>query len=382
VHVIFVQGEFKDCLDSDIGQKEQYSAMGWIIREYEKGDEEGICHLLSDTFGTFTLDEWKWKYRGDYLPNPAWIDLGVDDSGKIVGHYVSLPRILHIENREYLVAMPCDYAVDIQYRRSLKKKGIAVAVFERQMELQKEVEEKVYLGFGYVNRAHYRVGKRLLNYQDLCVIHTLGYYPLFSVPKSFSIIQIKYIRDLIWRFFMHYKRVELKRAMASWSKQYSVKRIENFGSEIDRLYEKFSKLYPVGLKMDAAYLNGRFFSRPDVDYGIFTCSVKGETLGYVICRVKENCGILVDLVSLNDSEVTRCLIERAFLYFANKRINTVRGLFLPDSFLYEELIKYGFSWTKEITNVVYWIFFKDEIDEPKFTDLTNWHITYGTFDDM
>ena len=355
--------------------------MTWTIREYRERDEEGICRLLSATFGNFTLEEWRWKYAGDYLPNRAWIDLGADDEGNIVAHYVSLPRILRMGENEYLVAMPCEYAIDMKYRRSLKKKGIGVAVFERQIELQKEIPEKVYLGFGYVNRAHYRFGKRLLNYKDLCSLDMLE-YDVFRIPNSLSRFQIRGVRGLIWRLFAYPAMIIKRRRAHSWKKRFEINRIQRFRPEFDRFYSKFVRLYPVGLRMDSRYLNGRFFDRPDVDYEVFTCSVDGELAGYTICRIRDGVGLLVDLRSLDDPLVTRCLLDQALWYFARNRIGIVRGLFLPGTFLYGELDGFGFVRTGDTANVVYWIFFEEEIDEKMFTDMKNWHMTYGIFDDV
>jgi hypothetical protein len=357
--------------------------MGWIVREYRKGDEKGICALLGEAFNTdFTLAEWRWKYQGAYLPNPAWIDVGVEEEdGSIIGHYVSLPRILRIRDSEYLVAMPCDYAVSAKYRRSLKKKGVAVAVFQRQIELQKVVPEKVYLGFGYVNKVHYRIGKRLLNYQDLCVIHTLE-HSIFRIPKALEKVQVKFVRGLLWRFFLFRKLFSMNRRLKREGRTLEVTKIDRFEHGIDTFYRKFARLYPVGIKMDLNFLKGRFCDRPGIDYGIFTCRVNGEIAGYSICRVMDDTGIIIDLVSLNDPHITRVLLIRSLCYFLEQRVTVVRGLFLPGSFLYEELINYGFHWTREITNVVYWIFHGEEIDESVFTDMKNWHITYATFDDM
>ena len=354
--------------------------MGWIIREYRPGDEEDICRLLNETIGGYTLDEWRWKYQGDYLPNRSWIDLGVDDDGSIVGHYPSLPRIMHIGEREYLMGMPCDIVVDINYRRGLKKRGMAQALFERQKELPLEVPERISLGFGCVTRVHYRIGKRLMNYRDLCKLDKLV-YPVYNIPVFSPVLRLKYIRGLIRRLFAYPRLIRLKKKASSWNKQYDIRRIERFGPEIDRFYEKFSQLYPVGLRLDSRYLNGRFMERPSVDYSVFTCSVKGEVEGYVICRMRGNEGILADLVALDDPAVNRCLIDQAMRYFAEHGAGIALGLFLPGSFLYDQLVRYGFSMSGESTNIVYWIFFEEDLDKSVFTDMKNWHLTYGTFDD-
>jgi len=66
------------------------------VRSYERGDEYEIIKLFKEVFGReMTIDEWKWKYKGQGDEKVSSTVI-VNKDGGIVGHYGGIPlRMIH-----------------------------------------------------------------------------------------------------------------------------------------------------------------------------------------------------------------------------------------------------------------------------------------------
>src|SRR4030043_503247 len=113
---------------------------GLIIRQYTKGDEAGIVHLLKAVFSGWPsfdipcspLDHWKWKYLDQPIKSN---EIGVAElDGEIIGcnHTIYYKSVLH--GNEYVARQGCDLAVHPDHRG----KGIYKRI--------NEVREKIRIG--------------------------------------------------------------------------------------------------------------------------------------------------------------------------------------------------------------------------------------------
>jgi hypothetical protein len=97
-----------------------------------------------------------------------------------------------------------------------------------------------------------------------------------------------------------------------------VREIGRFGQDVDHLWERTRRDFPVIFPRDSRFLNWRFVDCPDLNYRRFTAHRGGKTVGYVVLRRSEPVelrqGIIVDLYAARDDATT---IEDLLCYSLN-----------------------------------------------------------------
>lgn len=128
------------------------------IREYSKGDEEGIRALFALCFGReMSREEWEWKYQASPWGSSAAVAV---DGDKIIAHYGGLRMRFHFNGRTYNVFQPCDVMTHPKYRaRIFSKKGALVQAGEYFYAIN-----SMDFAIGFPSERHAILGTKQLGY--------------------------------------------------------------------------------------------------------------------------------------------------------------------------------------------------------------------------
>jgi len=94
------------------------------IRFYREGDEEGIVRLFSGVFSRkMTIDEWRWKYKGQ--ANARVYSAVIEDPASgIVGHYGGIPLRMLRNSEETTGVSTCDVMIHPKFRSFVRLKKL------------------------------------------------------------------------------------------------------------------------------------------------------------------------------------------------------------------------------------------------------------------
>lgn len=99
--------------------------------------------------------------------------------------------------------------------------------------------------------------------------------------------------------------------------------VTRFGQDVDELWERTRRDYPVIFPRDARFLNWRFVDSPQPRYRCFVAERDGRTVGYVVLRHPESVelpeGHIVDLYAARDDQRTiEDLVGHSMSFFGNE----------------------------------------------------------------
>jgi 2-polyprenyl-3-methyl-5-hydroxy-6-metoxy-1,4-benzoquinol methylase len=98
------------------GGRGDFQVKRTTMRKYQKGDENGIIKLFKEVFGReMTIDEWRWKYRGQGSERIHSV-VALNSDHEIIGHYGGIPlRTLYL-GKEIKILSTCDVMIHPAYR--------------------------------------------------------------------------------------------------------------------------------------------------------------------------------------------------------------------------------------------------------------------------
>ncbi len=122
---------------------------------------------------------------------------------------------------------------------------------------------------------------------------------------------------------------------------------KQFGKEIDALWRRVNKRYPITVTRSSTYLNWRYVDAPLMHYLLFEYREKTKTRAYCVVRL-EKCfyehmrftiARLVDFIS--EASVEQKMIDALLNYLQSQRVDLV-DYFSSATFHHQSLIKAGF----------------------------------------
>lgn len=178
--------------------------------------------------------------------------------------------------------------------------------------------------------------------------HLVRMLDLRSSPRVKRLLRVRpliSLANLLWRGYC--------RMFRSWQVRLSeeglqIREVDEFGEEINRLWEEVKDDYQIIPKRTDAYLNWRFVAHPTNRYPRFLLECEGEVKGYLVLRVLnregERIGRIVDLLaSRREEKFYRALISFAVEYFRERQADTIQVLETTCPELKKALRKNGFG---------------------------------------
>lgn len=346
-----------------------------LIREYKEGDEFQIVELFKKAFNEeLSLEEWKWKYK----ENPeGFLSFVGTKNNKIIVHY-GMPYVkLKIKEKLVRAVSAGDTMVHPDYQG--RKGGRLAFLFLFSLGASSPEEGWRYLGarynisvgFGFPNERVYKVGKRYGGYKDIGELYVVRKYLVRGWRRS------KIIREASRLYY----KIEFIYRKALFAKR-NIKRIKEFGKEVDQLWEKVKKNYPIAVVRDSRYLNWRYRKRPLVSYILLSAQKGAECKGWIVLRIKEEkigdlnvkVGYILDMLA-DDKRVIKNLILHSIDLFFKKGVYLLEAWSsLNEKKIFEEL---GFSVNRRIPLVWHPFSIEDQGEINFISDIKNWYITLG-----
>ena len=350
-----------------------------VIRYYREGDEIEINRLFNEIFAeTRSLEEWHWKFKQN--PTNVMMIAVAESAGRIVGQYAEIWKFFQYVNKVVLVTMPVDNFVDPQFRGGMK--GVQKAMFEYP-----DRRSKGPFGFGFPNKAHYIIGKRMLEYLDV------GKMPVLfrrlnwrlaarrRVPRMpfFLLKVIQLVSNIGFRIFVKVS----KRHPGS---DLHTRTVSSFDERFDALWHRVKNKHKVVCVRDQRFLNWRY-SKPGADYRIVIAEKGDELVGYAVIGVKHDAaaivGYIADLITDDSPGVDVALLRCSILDLLSRKADYALCWMLPDKDVFQSLCDFGFAQHEEAfpsVNIVFQIFPPQAVSEKVLNDPRSWYLTMADSD--
>jgi hypothetical protein len=297
------------------------------FRTYAPGDEAQILALCESVFGsTLNLEEWRWRNFGNPAGQGLMVVAQEKQSGRIIGHLAGVStdlKVGHSSRKAFLL-------VDSVVEPSRRGRGAHAAL---TFEISRRCcDREGGFGFGLPNKQAY------LPTLKLGATRVLTVPVFFKVLDWRKVIQARLHSDFLAKSLAGLIQPFQRRRRAPSHNGLSLREVDRFGQEADRLWHRIAPRFTISAIRNAAPLNWRYFERPNSPYRVFSASRDGEWKGYVIVRILEKWGLrlgtLVDLFFDPDCvEAGALLIGQAETELREQGADLLWGLFsAPESY--------------------------------------------------
>jgi len=233
----------------------------YIIRDYKKGDEEGITDLFESVFGkVMTVEQWRWKYL---VPGGGRIyaKIAEDPSGKIIGYTGAVPLKGIFQNNVMPFFQIVDVMVHAKTRGHLGRKGVFEKLCKNLYADIGREESKVFC-YGFPSARHFKLG---------------------SIIGLYESVEQRAVDNI-------------KNPVHSLFNVYTIKEISWDDNRLDSLWSELSPNFSLSIIRDRNYLNWRYATNPFFSYQLFGLFLLGKFKGWVILRDTGDEMLIVDFL--------------------------------------------------------------------------------------
>ena len=319
----------------------------WTVREYKKGDENGILELMKAVYPDKKIlkENWMKWWKWMFTKSPAgaariWL---AEHNGKIVGQYPLIISDLKVGKEIAKVSQNIELMTHPDYR----KQGMFITLEKKSLE--ETAKEGINITIGFPNAAAYpghiktgwydigslQIGVKPINFKK--IVET-GIKNNFLRP--FYVFFGKVIINLIYREKKILESISLK-----------ISKVNSFDDRINDFWDKNSKDYEITTVRKKEYLNWRYVDIPDIKYTIYIAEEKGEMQGYIVLRCVEEdnikSGNIFDIFTpLDRPDITAGLISKAIEFFNSKNVDLIFCLMVGDEIIQKVFRNKGFIFSK------------------------------------
>jgi hypothetical protein len=241
------------------------------IRFYRPGDEHGILETFNLVFREVcgpgfvdrTLEQWRWQF----LENPLGLrtSVAIAPDGTVAAQYAGVPLLGDTPWGERIFLHCVDSMTHPDWRQGLKRKGLFVRTGEPFLAHSKAIGDLLLYGFP-VDMA-FRIGKRYLEYEEMCVVDFL-------------------IRDRALPELPAVPGME-------------VERVQAVPAEMDALYAAVRREHQCLIRRDRRYMHWRYVQNPQrADYELWAARRAGTLCGLLV--LKPGSGLAPDAATIVD----------------------------------------------------------------------------------
>jgi GNAT superfamily N-acetyltransferase len=350
------------------------------IRKYQIGDEKGLTLLAKAVWGShFDESYWRWKY----LENPLGYNFSyvAVSNNNIVGFMGGIPWRLIVIGKELVGAQYTDLMVHPEWRN----KGIFFPINRKSLD---EAKAKTSFHYGFSTPNSFRIYAKRFRWESfqpfkMQKVIDLKLSILYGLKqrKSFNFSRLT---NLIFRFLSS-KLISSKNDEPLRT-NLVVRKINQFDSRFDELWEKVYMKFNIATIRDSQYLDWRYIRNPQFRYTVFGAEEDGNLSGFVVLRCEKEKdmmrGLIIDLLVDPNQEMTaNCLIGESLKFFRSQKVASVNTwMFEHNHIFYGLLRKNGFS-LKSTDNVIVVIkSYSQDISNNYLKDTHNWYLTMGDCD--
>jgi GNAT superfamily N-acetyltransferase len=263
-------------------------------------DDDTLFALYADVFGAEPTESsrrrWLWQYR----ENPATPAEGPEiwvarDGERLLGQYASMPVRLWWGDRE----VGASWGMDVFVTKEARGRGVGAVLFTAWSD-----HVEVALGLGLTPSSYGLFRK--LRYDDV------GPVPFFRRVLDAQAVAARRLGPALGALAAPFLRLGLAlaaRERRGGAQGIEVRRVTEFGSEYDALWEEARSSYAMCVRRDAAYLRWKYLALPHRRYAVHEARRGGQLTGFAISRHEEYHGLrlgwILDVFAAADDHATK-----------------------------------------------------------------------------
>ena len=343
----------------------------WTIRKYQEGDEEQILQLRGIALsGSRDKEWWQWMFR-DGPSGPAIIRLAVVKD-RIIAQMASIWVMIKIGDK----VTRGTHGVDLMVHPDYRHQGIFTALGIKGREDPLDQSRSITYGTPNDQSRPGFVGR--LNSLPICEVPLL-----VKVIDWGAVLKQRYkIPALAGKILGNIREGIFNRKQSPEAVGIVVEEIFSFDEQIDRFWEKASRIKNIMIVKDMKYLNWRYFAKPGHEYRVFLAKKQDEIAGYIVLKLRKGArsvGHIIDMLALpGEDAVAELLITTALRQFKEGGVAKASCWMLEQAPYYRTLRKLGFIRRHGRTLC-------SRIVEPSFqkefvTNPANWYYVMGDDD--
>jgi len=247
---------------------------------------QGILSLMEASFGRpFLKQRWEWKYQK--CPTGEASSIVMVDKNRVVGHWGFNAIRYKIGPSNHMAYVSFDMAID---RKVFARREAALRLLRLGKVAYHVIEAQgAVFGCGFPNTNSLFLGIKRLGWIPLVHILNLSCYLRLEpfLEKKLKSRFIARAAALPWRAVVKiglYSRfLDL---WPSWGRK--VRKVKSFDERVNALWENVSRRIGNAVVRDSTYLNWRYCSPLKPVYDVFVAERKGELVGYIVLRIRED----------------------------------------------------------------------------------------------
>ena len=345
------------------------------IRLYHQDEEEAINDLFNSVFQLHRpLLHWRWKFL-ETGAAPVPLIYVAENDGKLVGAFPTIPVRFQVADRTLVVAQSVDNCILPEYRKGGTQRSMYRAFADRMREMG------AGFVFGFPNEMHFKVGKKLFGYRDLCPLSILQKRLNFRRAVRLR-IPSKSLERLAARVSNWGYRLRYARGYAV-SSEIQIEPVSQFDAAFDVFWQEVSRLFPILTVRDRSYLQWRYGTNPNAPFSVLRAARDGQMAGYLISKTTESDSgerstNILDLLTL-DNAVSRALIRRAIVLALDDRADNMKIGLLKHNPDWDVLWSEGFV-DKSQSRIAAYVMYDQSLESLGLTQAANWFLTLGDTD--
>lgn len=358
----------------------------WSLRRYKKGDEYGMAKLMQLEWGG-NEDYWRELWMWECAKSPmGHLTTVAEHDGQIVGKMSLVLVRTNVGNETFVGSQ----AVELVVHPSFRRQGMFQAIGKHL--LSEAGREGIPVSYGFPNKPAHS-GHLKYGWFDVCNIPVfIKFLDTRKALRWYMVRKYDIIRVLnksrIFRFALGYFLravavgvdlilMTLRGVGRSFGPEKAkITRVHRFDQRFDDFWEDVSKYHGIIVVRDSNYLNWRYFEKPSSEYTVFAVEKNNKISGYVILRLGEASGTIIDILACPDKSVIGYLLSETTQYLKRKKANWVTCVMLPDELYYRALKENGFIPIASENPVIGRVN-NTQVSESFVKDFRNWHISLG-----
>jgi len=304
----------------------------FVVSRMTEADRPAVLELVKIVYGDELtrkkMAQWEWLYgKNPNNPSKGPRAMIVRDGEKVVGLFRCIPVPFKVGDKYFTN----DWNVDLMIHPGYRGKGLAMKLSRALLD-----EGDTNTGLPLTNSPTYRILEKLNGkFMDVAPFPQI-IRPFRMQVYARAILKLPFLSHLFASMLRAYYAFVVDRRKWDLDSDVKIEKLDRFDSSFDDFWEKVQWDYQVIVKRDSAYLNWKFFERPDLEYIVYRASRGGELAGYIVLRSEEwlgvRTGFVVDILSRRDDlGVIESLLVKAVGQFREEGVDQISAqtFFVP-----------------------------------------------------
>ena len=361
---------------------------GFIIRDYQEGDEEKICKLMFQNFPiSRSLNEikklWHWEFKESPVKKIAI--LIAEKESVMASQYALIPLNMNFLGNKILGALSLNTVTDKKFR------GLGLFPYLATSLYNKLSKEGIKFIYGFPNAMSIKGFIKRLSWIEISkfpvIIKPINIIPYITrIAQYLPIFMVKFCSFILCTPFN----------ISSWLTNLLIRKsairleeVEHFDSKVDKLWETTQIKKQIAVIRDSEFLNWRYLIKPYHNYKAYIALESDIVVGFVIFYIEERFGLrmmyIMELIVKEDNRsIYQTLLNATLKQARKKKIHLISILSLESNPHHSLLRKNGYVSLprKLLPQKLYFgaRINNSDIDHNILYDKKNWYVSWGDID--